>query len=214
MTSVVSQPSSIINSIYTSRKVLLNQLEKQKYDISNYDEFSITEVGVMSQNKQLDFILENKDTNKKVYVKYYIWKTLSPSNIHEIIDDLFNLEQLLNKDDKLIIIVKSEPNDTLLNTVKQIYAQEGIFIILYSLKRLQFNILEHALVPKHTILNSEQVDLFKKKYNITNNSEIPTISRFDPVAIAISMKPDDICHIIRSSQNSILGDYYRVCINE
>ena len=137
MTSVVSQPSSIINTIYTSRKVLLNQLEKQKYDISNYDEFSITEVGVMSQNKQLDFILENKDTNKKVYVKYYIWKTLSPSNIHEIIDDLFNLEQLLNKDDKLIIIVKSEPNDTLLNTVKQIYAQEGIFIILYSLKRLQ-----------------------------------------------------------------------------
>jgi DNA-directed RNA polymerase I, II, and III subunit RPABC1 len=214
MTSTVSQPSSIINSIYTSRKTILNQLERRDYDISNYNEFSITEIGVMAQNKQLDFILENNDTKEKIYVKYSIWKSLSPSNIHEIIEDLYNLEQLLSKKDKLIIIVKSEPNDTLLNSVKQILAQEGIYVILYSLKRLQFNILDHTLVPKHTILNDEQSNNFKKKYNITSDSQIPTISRFDPVAMAICMKPNDICHILRSSQNAIVGDYYRICVNE
>ena len=48
-------------------------------------------------------ILENNDTKEKIYVKYSIWKSLSPSNIHEIIEDLYNLEQLLSKKDKLII---------------------------------------------------------------------------------------------------------------
>ena len=214
MTSTVSQPSSIINSIYTSRKIILDQLERQNYDISNYNEFSITEIGSMAQNKQLDFILENNETKEKIYVKYSIWKSLSPSNIHEMIEDLYNLEQLLTKKDKLIIIVKSEPNDTLLNSVKQIFAHEGIYIILYPLKRLQFNILDHTLVPKHTILNNVQSTQLKKKYNITDDNQFPTISRFDPVAMAISMKPNDICHILRSSQNSIVGDYYRICVNE
>ena len=213
MTSTVSQPSSIINSIYTSRKNILEQLKRQNYDISSYNEFSITEIGLMSQNKQLDFLVEN-DKKQKIYVKYNIWKTLSPSNIHEIVEDLFNLEQVLEKNDKLIIIVKSEPNDTLFNTVKQIFAEEVIYVILYPLKRLQFNILEHTLVPKHTILTNEETDQFKKNFNIKSDSQIPTISRFDPVALAICMKPGNICHILRSSQNSIVGDYYRICINE
>ena len=165
MASSVAQPSSIINTIYTSRKIILDQLKHQNFDISNYNEFSITEIGAMAQNKQLDFILENNNTGEKIYIKYSIWKSLSPSNIHEIIEDLYNLEQLLSKKDKLVIIVKSEPNDTLLNSVKQIFAQEGIYIILYSLKRLQFNLLEHTLVPNHTILNQEQCQEFRKRYN-------------------------------------------------
>jgi len=214
MTSTVSQPSSIVNTIYTSRKTLLSQLKEQKYDISNYDEFSITEIGTMAQNKQLDFVLEQEDTKQKIYIKYSIWKTLSHANIHEMIEDLYNLEQILNKDDKLIIVTKLEPNDTLLNTVKQIYALEGIYIILYSLKRLQFNILEHSLVPKHSILSNSEKEKMKYKYNIINANQLPTISRFDPVAMAICMKPTDICHILRSSQNAIRGDYFRLCVNE
>ena len=54
----------------------------------------------------------------------------------------------------------------------------------------------------------------KHKYNIINDDQLPTISRFDPVAMAICMKPTDICHILRSSQNAIRGDYFRLCVNE
>jgi len=214
MTSTLSQPSSIVNTIHTSRKTLLSQLKEQKYDISSYDEFSITEIGTMVQNKQLDLVLEQKDTNQKIYIKYSIWKSLSPANIHEMIEDLYNLEQILTKNDKLVIITKLEPNDTLLNTVKQIYALEGIYIILYPLKRLQFNILEHSLVPKHTILSQIEKEEMKTKYNILDDNQLPTISRFDPVALAICMKPNDVCHILRSSQNAIHGDYFRLCVNE
>jgi hypothetical protein len=64
-----------------------------------------------------------------------------------MIDDLFNVEEVLTKEDTLFIIVKDEVNETLLNTLKHIWETDKIFIIIQPLKRLQFNILEHVLVP-------------------------------------------------------------------
>ena len=50
-----------------------------------------------------------------------------------------------------------------------------------------------------------------KKYNISRDSEIPEISRFDPVAQAIGLRPLELCEIIRPSASSITIDYYRLC---
>ena len=74
-----------------------------------------------------------------------------------------------------------------------------------------FNILEHSLVPKHRILSNEEKDSIKKKYYIVNESEFPEISRFDPVAIAIGLRPNQLCEILRSSKTSITTFYYRLC---
>ena len=54
-------------------------------------------------------------------------------------------------------------NDTLINLLKHIWAQDEIFIIVQSLKRLQFNILEHILVPPHRIMSLDEIDAVKKK---------------------------------------------------
>ena len=51
----------------------------------------------------------------------------------------------------------------------------------------------------------------KKKYNIMDKSEMPDISRFDPVALSIGLKPDEVCKIVRSSKTSIQSNYYRIC---
>jgi DNA-directed RNA polymerase subunit H len=82
---------------------------------------------------------------------------------------------------------------------------------VYNLERLQFNILEHSYVPKHEIMNETQISEMKQKYNIKNDLEIPEISRFDPVAMAIGMRPGDICKIVRPSKTAITADYYRLC---
>jgi DNA-directed RNA polymerase subunit H (RpoH/RPB5) len=82
------------------------------------------------------------------------------------------------------------------------------------LKRLQFNILDHELVPPHIVLTDEEKNDFLKKYNIdTPKTQVPQISRFDPVAGAIFLKPGQICKIIRPSKTAIKGLYYRYCIN-
>ena len=51
----------------------------------------------------------------------------------------------------------------------------------------------------------------KKQYNITNDNEFPEISRFDPVAQAIGLRPGKLCKIIRPSPTAINTEYYRMC---
>ena len=75
----------------------------------------------------------------------------------------------------------------------------------------EYNILNHTLVPPHKILSNEESLEIKKKYNINNNSEIPEISRFDPVAEAIGLRPNQLCEIVRKSPTAIETLYYRLC---
>ena len=207
----MSQSSQTISSTFKSRRVLLKMLAEQGFDTKDYEEFSVNEVHIMYNNKQLDMLMSKSDKSDKIYVKYHLAKTLRRENINDYIDDLYNLEQVLNKGDTLMILIKQEPHDPLLNILNQIWEQEGIFIMIYNLERLQFNILEHEYVPKHIILNEEESIAFKEKYNIKKNSEIPEISRYDPVAQAIGLRPGQICKIIRPSKTAIIADYYRIC---
>jgi len=224
--------SSLISQIYKSRSILLELMKKQNYDIQGYKGFSVNEVNTMKTNNQLDMILEkftpgNKidydekgnDENEteaeqgdKVYIKYYLSKTLRPGNLQEMIDDLFNVEEVLRKKDTLIVVVKDEVNDTLINTIKHIWESENIFIILLPLQRLQFNILEHVFVPEHRILNEGEKIQVKNRYNIANDGEFPELSRFDPVAQAIGIRPGQVCEIIRPSKTAVSAPYYRICI--
>lgn len=209
----MSQSSGTISTIFKSRQNLLKLLSGQGYDITEYEECSVNEVHVMYNNKQLDMMLSSQknEKSKKVYVKYHLAKTLRRENINDYIDDLYNLEQVLSNNDTLIIVIKQEPHEPLLNILKQIWEQEGIFIMIYNLDRLQYNILEHMYVPKHTILTDAEVLELKKRYNITDTSELPEISRYDPVAQAIGMRPGQICKITRPSKTAITTDYYRIC---
>jgi DNA-directed RNA polymerase subunit H len=210
--------SAIISTVYTSRNVILDLMGKQGYNIEDYNNFSINEVNSMKQNNQLDMLLEKKEEDpvtklkNKIYIRYYLGKTIRPSNLQEMIDDLFNLEEILKKNDTLFIIIKDEINETLTNELKHIWESDGIFIVVENIKRLQFNILDHDLVPEHTIVPESEVVNIMKKYNITDKIQFPDISRFDPVARAIGLRPGQLCHIVRPSKTAIKADYYRICI--
>jgi DNA-directed RNA polymerase subunit H (RpoH/RPB5) len=152
-----------------------------------------------------------KKSNKKTYVKYHLDKTLRPTNLYDYIEDLINLDNILNKTDDLIIIIKDEPNDSLKMTLANFWQQEGVFINVINIKRLQFNILNHELVPPHRVLNVEEADIIKKQYNIMDDSQIPDISRFSPVSQVIGIRPGQMCEIIRPSKTAIKSKFYRIC---
>lgn len=208
---------NLISSIYTSRNVLLELMSKQGYDIKDYQGFSANEINIMKNNNQLDMILEqlhpdedNKRKNK-VYIRYYLARSLRPQNLQEMIDDLFNIEEVLTKDDTLFIVVKDEVNETLTNVLKHIWEQDKIFIIIQNIKRLQFNILNHVLVPPHRVLKRQEVETIRRKYNVMDDAQFPEISRFDPVAKAIGIRPGQVCEIIRPSKTAIEAPFYRIC---
>jgi DNA-directed RNA polymerase subunit H (RpoH/RPB5) len=216
---MTSQNSSIlISTVYNSRKNVLELMEKQEYNIEDYSNFSINEVNSMKSTNQLDMLLEKKEEDSitkrknKIYIRYYLGKSIRPANLQEMIDDLFNLEEILKKDDTLFIIIKDEINETLTNELKHIWERDGIFIVIESIKRLQFNILNHTLVPKHIVIPETEVIEIMKKYNITNKIQFPDISRFDPVSKAIGLRPGQVCKITRFSKTAIETFYYRICV--
>lgn len=196
--------------IYNSRKYILEILEERGFDISEYSNFSINELNIIIQNNQLDILVNNKK-DKKVYVRYHIDKQIRNSNIQECIDDLFNIENILTKNDDLIIIIKEEPNETIEKIIKNYWIKDNIYLSIINIKRLQFNILKHELVPKHIVLTKDEELEFRDKYNIQKDSEIPDIGYLSPVCQVLGVRPGNICKIIRSSRTSITSEYYRIC---
>jgi len=207
----MTNSNSFIISIYNSRKILLEILQERGFNITKYSNFGITEIGILLENNQLDMLLENDNTKKKIYVKFYISKLIKPQNIYDIVEDLFHIETILEKKDDLMIIIKDEPNDTMMENIKDIWVSENIYVSLLNIKRLQFNILKHKLVPKHTLLTLIEKEQFMKKYNVMDKSQIPDISFFSPVSIVLGIRPDDVVKIERNSRTAIQSDFYRVC---
>jgi len=217
---MATQANIPISEIYKSRQIVLELLKKQGFNVSEYENFSVAEVNAMRQSNQLDMLINKDDSedkmddniSKKIYVKYYLGKLIRPTNVHDMIEDLFNVEEILGPNDTLFIIIKDEPNETLINELRHIWDTDKHFVVIESLKRLQFNILEHILVPSHRVLTNKEVKEVMQRYNLTSTTELPDISRFDPVARVIGLKPGSIVEIIRTSKTAIEAPYYRICI--
>ena len=207
--------NELINKVFKSRKHILSYLKNIGYNTGDYEHCDLNYISNLVENEQADMLLSN-NKNNKIFVKYYIFKkTLRLNVINEMISDLFILEEdnPFNKDDTLLIIIKDIPNQSLKTIQRDIFSNENIFVNIFGLDSLQYNILDHSLVPLHVKLTDEEIVELKETYNITEK-ELPTISRYDPPVMANNIKPGEIIRIERSCKNSIQSNYYRLCINE
>ena len=207
----MSNNNQILN-VYKSRNNILDILKLQGYDVSDYETFSINEIDAMLINNQLDMLVENNETKQKTYIKYYSSKQIRPNILDEIIEDLYFIENVLEKKDNLIIITEDEPNDSILTKVRYLFDHDEIYVVIHNIKRLQYNMLNHSLVPKCNVLNNTEKSEFLKKFNIKGNEQLPEISRFDPQALVMCIRPGDITKFTRKSITSLESDYYRVCV--
>jgi len=206
-----------ILTIYNSRKNVLALLERRGFDTNEYGGFSINEIYAMVANSQLDMLLTDDATKRKVYVKYYFTdkqssRQIRPNTLNDIVEELYYIENVLEKPDTLVIIIDDEPNDSIKERIRYLFDHDGIFVILHNIKRLQFNLLEHSLVPKVDVLSEEERLALFKKFNIQNNSQLPEIDRFDPMALALCMRPRQVCKIVRTSPTALEHYYYRICV--
>jgi len=208
-----STTNSRILKLFKSRNTLIEQLEELQYDVSEHMDFSINEIDAMNNNTQLDFTLKHNKNERKIHVKYYLTsKQINRANLDNIIEDVYHIDNILTKNDTLVLIIEDEPNETTINKIKYLYNRDGIFAVIHNINRLQYNLLNHTLVPKCTILGNSEIDELKKKYNIMDTKQLPEISRFDPQALAKCMRPGQICKFERESSTALFYDYYRICV--
>jgi len=207
--------SSLVAQVYKARNSLLQQLEAQGYDVESLIHFSVTEINSMLRHDQLDFTVStNQDATiqRKTHVKFYLAKALRPANVDEFVSQMFKVEESLTKDDTLYIVTMSDPNETLLKKLNLIWQRDKILVNIYGIQRLQANILQHIKVPEHLVLSQEEAKIVREQYNLVKDEQIPSISRFDPVAVALAMRPGQMCRINRYSPTAGRAVYYRMCI--
>ena len=202
-----------VTSIYKSRKNILDILGNNLgFDTSDYISFGKNEISAMLATNRLDMQLQNKTTGQKAYIRYHVVKGGTP-DLADIIEDLFYIENILTKKDVLIVIIEDEPNENTILKMKYLYDEDGIMVVMHNIQRLQFNILQSIYVPKHEVLTDKEVDDLVKKYNIRNiKTDLPEISRFDPVALILCMRPGNVAKITSFSQTAGYYIKYRVCV--
>ena len=167
----------------------------------------------MYTNDQLDMLLSHKLENKKIYVKYALSsKPMRAPTIDNYIEDLFQIESILTKNDTLLVILLDEPSENIISHIKHLYNNEGYFVVILTINRLQYNLLDHELVPSLEILTEQDKQQVFKQYNIKNSKQLPEINRFDPQAQVMCMRPGDVGRFTRKSVTSVDYDYFSVCV--
>jgi DNA-directed RNA polymerase subunit H len=205
-----------VQTFYNSRTNLLQILETIGYNIDNYAGFSVNEIDERMKTMQLDMELK-KPTGEKAYVKYLCGnkaptKMLNAKVLDQIIEDLFINSDTLEKRDTLILVIDGEPNDSMHDRFKYLYDHDGYFVVCHNILRTQFNILQHSKVPKSEVATDEEVAEIMRKYNMSNRNQFPEVGRFDPVSLALCLRPGQICKIHRPTPTAGTSMFYRVCV--
>lgn len=205
-----------VQIVYNSRINLLQILETLGYDTESYAGFSVNEIDERMKTMQLDMELR-KPNGEAAYVKYLCGnkaptKGLNAKILDFIIDDLYVNSGTLEKSDTLILIIDGEPNDSMMDRFKYLHDHDGYFVVCHNIARLQFNILEHDKVPKSEVATDSEVAEVMRKFNMTSRQQFPEIGRFDPVSLALCLRPGQICKIHRPTPTAGTSMFYRVCV--
>jgi DNA-directed RNA polymerase subunit H (RpoH/RPB5) len=175
----------------------------------------------------------NKIKNHKLHVIYYNFQKqgntkMMKTTIINRIDELYK-NDIFQSTDNIILIINESIKDTIkiineeLNLhLKEInndkikndlgYTQRHFGnVFIFNIKNLQYNILNHQIVPKHTIIRDDK-DIQKiLEISNCNLDQLPVISKNDPVSKLKLGTNGDIFKIIRKSKTCGEDIYYRVC---
>jgi len=211
---------NIILSIYKSRETLLELLAGRGFQVEKYVGYSKNEVDTMYRNGTLDMMLMDNDETptRKMYCKFLLEKTVGIQDLENIMEDLYeNAEETYklggSEEDGIVVISNDDPNTKLKLFLSELWTKRRRFITVIPMKRLQFNVLKHELQPRQVdILSPEELNVMMVQFHMRTLAEFPEISRFDPLALALFMRPGRVCRLLRNSPTALTAPYYRVCV--
>ena len=84
---------------------------------------------------------------------------------------------------------------------------------LFELRELQYNVTRHSLVPRHDIVTDggEEAGILRD-HGLKAKTQLPLISRADPVARYLGLRPGQLVRVTRISRTSGECVAYRCCV--
>ena len=164
-------------------------------NIDNLDAISDAELRIMSKVNKI-FSLQ---VNENLKIVYYT------NNKFKILD----LKKYFEDDGHIILVFKEKINNL---NIKNLREQTNVYIEIFMLKELQFNISRHMLVPKHEIVHDEEeINTLLDTYQLKRN-QLPILLKTDPMARYLDVKAGDIVKITRNSPSAGEAILYRYCV--
>jgi len=117
----------------------------------------------------------------------------------------------------IVMIVKDVQSENNLREVDEFYQSKKLYVQLFHIESLMFNVTRHELVPLHERLHGQDTDTSQEiaqvmsEFSLRAKSELPIISHRDPPAMFIGLRPREICKITRFNETSGKYVVYRYC---
>jgi DNA-directed RNA polymerase I, II, and III subunit RPABC1 len=184
-------------NLYKVRNTIIEMLNDRGYNYK--DNIDFNDFSVLLDSNNINILLENE-----MYVYFYNeYKNFGKNEFKNIVLGI----QKEHGESINIIIVLREPENSPVKTemLKPIYKNVELFLQ----KRLTFNITKHELVPKHQLLNEEEILEIEEKYN-TNRSMFPKMLSNDPISKYYNARPGSMFKIERKSHSSGYSVGYRI----
>jgi DNA-directed RNA polymerase subunit H (RpoH/RPB5) len=214
----------IVDTLYRSRKTLLDHLEQEGYDIAPFSKFSPKEIAEMVKAGpiagappalQMELnrkVPDDEHAHRKCLVVYTIGKIKQKLNAftQKIIS---TDEGTFDPESTEVIIVTMEPIGANFHSMALLsHSVHKTKVRFFQAAAIINNPLKHILVPKHERVPAKDEEALLKSI-FAKKSQLPLI-RFheDPIARLIGLMPGEIVKITRASPTAGECILYRVCV--
>lgn len=214
----------IVDTLYRSRKTLLDHLEQEGYDIAPFSKFSPKEIAEMVKAGpiagappalQMELnrkVPDDEHAYRKCLVVYTIGKI--KQKLNAFTQKIISTEEgTFDPDSTEVIIVTMEPIGANFNSMAFLaHSVHKTKVRFFQAAAIINNPLKHILVPKHERVPAKDEEALLKSI-FAKKSQLPLI-RFheDPIARLIGLMPGEIVKITRPSPTAGECILYRVCV--
>jgi DNA-directed RNA polymerase subunit H (RpoH/RPB5) len=152
-----------------------------------------------------------KDSNKCLTVYFHMYTmSLSASDFKLYVETFTTYNMDVEDQETVMIILQGSPEKQKRSSYN---VPQNVYLQLFCLQSLMYNVMEHIDVPMHTIVSEEEVDEFVKRHRFTlRKDDFSKILSNDPIAMFIGLMPGEICRIDRPSASTGIEIVFRVCI--
>lgn len=174
--------------LYKVRNIIIEMLNDRGYKYSDHIDFNEFLILLEADNININI-------NDEIYVYFYNEnKNFGKNEFKNIVS---NIQKSYHQDIKILIILRENENSAVRNEMNKIQNKN---IEIFLQKNLTFNITKHELVPKHVLLNENEIQEVIDKYNTPKNM-FPKMNSDDPVAKYYGAKSGDMFKIYRKSHS-------------
>jgi len=115
----------------------------------------------------------------------------------------------------IIIVSPSRPSESVLSVlIKHIAERDNVFVQIFEIRKLGFNISKHRKVPQHRVCKENEKPEVIKAYSLKSIEQLPKIRSQDAMAQFIGARPGDMVEVIGLCETSAENLRYRYCVAE